>query len=71
MGWSGWDSRTEVKVLREGWSGDGYRKCARESAGGGGAQRQGSTGAVQRRVRGCRWVPKASAEEGMEARNGL
>lgn len=32
MGWSGWDSRTEEKVLREGWSGDGYRKCAREKS---------------------------------------
>ena len=57
------------RSVGEGGGAGQHRECARES--GGGAQRQGSTGAVQRRVRGCRWVPKASAEEGMEARNGL
>ena len=50
-----------------------YRKCARE---GGGRSMGEGTGAGQHRKCAreggrCRWVPQASAEEGMEARNGL
>lgn len=56
------------RSVGEGSEAGQHRKCAREAgAGRGGRIAQ----EVCKGGGGCRWVPEASAEEGMEARNGL